>query len=91
MLNSCVFLYKRPSVHAETEELQETRQEELNRKFPERNNLALDLPSDIELYKLKRRIRSVRQECENVVIRLMINSIVCLIETKLYSEGYESC
>ncbi|XP_046840585.1 uncharacterized protein C3orf20-like [Xenia sp. Carnegie-2017] len=50
---------KKTSQHIIGEESQEQRREHLEKMFPERKKLALHLTSDVDLYKMKRRIKSL--------------------------------
>ncbi|XP_028414415.1 uncharacterized protein LOC114537560 isoform X2 [Dendronephthya gigantea] len=50
---------RKSSQQSNPEDLQAQRKEDLDKIFPERKNLALDLPSDVDLYKMRRRIKGI--------------------------------
>ena len=54
-----VLLFQKMSQQSNPEELQEVRREDLDKIFPERKNIALDLASDVDLYKMRRKIKYV--------------------------------
>lgn len=55
-----LILLQESSQQSSPEDLLAQRKEDLDKIFPERKNLALDLPSDVDLYKMRRRIKYVK-------------------------------
>lgn len=53
----CGLKQKQPKADVITEEMMEQRQQELEEKFPERKEMDLDAPWQLELSKLQRKVK----------------------------------